>query len=29
MIPAVDDFIVSVDLEADRLVVRPIDGLLE
>jgi 16S rRNA processing protein RimM len=29
MIPAVEDFIVSVDLEANRLVVRPIDGLLE
>lgn len=29
MIPAVEDFIVEVDLDGGRLVVRPIDGLLE
>jgi 16S rRNA processing protein RimM len=29
MIPAVDDFIVDVDLEAGRVVIRPIEGLLE
>lgn len=29
MIPAVDDFIVEVDLDGGKLVVRPIDGLLE
>jgi len=29
MIPAVDDFVVEVDLEGERLVVRPLDGLLE
>ena len=29
MIPAVEDFIVEVDLEGGRLVVRPIEGLLE
>lgn len=29
MIPAVDDFIVEIDLEAGRLVVRPIEGLLD
>ncbi len=29
MIPAVDDFIVEVDLDGGNLVVRPIDGLIE
>lgn len=29
MIPAVDDFIVEIDLDGGKLVVRPIDGLLE
>jgi len=29
MIPAVDDFIVDIDLDEGRLVVRPIDGLLD
>ena len=29
MIPAVEDFIVEVDLDAGRLVVRPIEGLLD
>lgn len=29
MIPAVDDFIVDIDLDAGRIVVRPIEGLLE
>lgn len=29
MIPAVEDFIIDVNLEDDRLVVRPIDGLIE
>lgn len=29
MIPAVEDFIIDVDLENDRLVVRLIDGLLD
>jgi len=29
MIPAVDDFIADIDLEEGRLVVRPIDGLLD
>lgn len=28
MIPAVDDFIVEIDEEAERVVVRPIDGLM-
>ncbi len=28
MIPAVDDFIVEIDEEAERIVVRPIDGLM-
>lgn len=29
MIPAVEDFIIDLNLEDDRLVVRPIDGLIE
>ncbi len=29
MIPAVEDFIIDVDLDGGRLVVRPIDGLLD
>lgn len=29
MIPAVEDFIVDVDVEGDRLVVRPLEGLIE
>ena len=29
MIPAVDDFIVEIDEEAERVVVRPIDGLMD
>ena len=29
MIPAVEDFIVALDEEAEQVVVRPIDGLLE
>jgi 16S rRNA processing protein RimM len=29
MIPAVEDFIVAIDLEAGRIVVRPIEGLLD
>jgi len=29
MIPAVDDFIIDLDLDAGRLVVRPIEGLLD
>lgn len=29
LIPAVEDFIVDVDLEGEQLVVRPIDGLLD
>lgn len=29
MIPAVEDFIIDLSLEDDRLVVRPIDGLIE
>lgn len=28
MIPAVEDFIVAIDLDAGRLVIRPIEGLL-
>jgi 16S rRNA processing protein RimM len=29
MIPAVEDFIIEIDLDGGRVVVRPIDGLLE
>jgi len=29
MIPAIDDFIVEIDEEAERIVVRPIDGLMD
>jgi len=29
MIPAVDEFIVAIDLDAEQIVIRPIDGLLE
>lgn len=29
MIPAVDDFILEIDDEADRVIVRPIEGLIE
>jgi 16S rRNA processing protein RimM len=29
LIPAVEDFIIDIDLDAGRLVVRPIDGLLD
>lgn len=29
MIPAVDDFVVDIDLEEGRVIVRPIEGLLE
>jgi len=29
MIPAVEDFIVAIDLDEERLVVRPIEGLLD
>ena len=29
MIPAVEDFIIDVDIEGGQLVVRPIDGLIE
>lgn len=29
LIPAVDEFIVDIDLDAGRIVVRPIEGLLE
>ena len=29
MIPAVEEFIVDIDLDAERVVVRPIEGLLE
>jgi 16S rRNA processing protein RimM len=29
MIPAVDDFIIDIDLEAGRVLIRPIEGLLE
>lgn len=29
MVPAVEDFIIDIDLEDDRVVVRPIDGLFD
>ena len=29
MIPAVDEFIVEIDLDAEQIVIRPIEGLLE
>ncbi len=29
MIPAIDDFIIEIDEEAERIVVRPIDGLMD
>jgi 16S rRNA processing protein RimM len=29
MIPAIDDFIIEIDEEAERMVVRPIDGLMD
>jgi 16S rRNA processing protein RimM len=29
MIPAVDEFIVAIDLDAEQIVIRPIEGLLE
>ncbi len=29
MIPAVDDFIIDIDLDGEQVVVRPIDGLLD
>jgi ribosomal 30S subunit maturation factor RimM len=28
MIPAVDEFIVAIDLDAEQIVIRPIEGLL-
>jgi 16S rRNA processing protein RimM len=28
MIPAVDDFLIEIDEEAERILVRPIEGLM-